>query len=62
MLDVYEQNGMLSILACMLWWFELAGSDSQWTGLLQDNCWIMDCLQEVVGNAESHPPSKKQRT
>lgn len=63
-LAAHGPNGLINILACLRWWYLLAGDSldlSVWGELMADVSWVLSMQLHEVGHSLA-PPLKKQRT
>ncbi|KAJ7821078.1 hypothetical protein B0H14DRAFT_2599444 [Mycena olivaceomarginata] len=63
-------NGLTSVVACLWWWYRLAGvadATPRWTKLVEDVTWVLseklkECRpKRVMTPSEDEPPSKRVR-
>lgn len=61
------QNGLLSILACLRWWYmheDLPGGSDSWKEMVSDVIWTLESMikqEEEEEDGEAPPPAKKTR-
>lgn len=66
-LVVRGRNGLLSVLACMLWWYDLEegfdqDTEDAWNAMVADVAFVIDSMfVEEYADEPSPPKKKKQR-
>lgn len=68
-----RQNGLLSILACLYWWFirlEIAGGTANWAQAVKDVHWVLSSMhqefseeeEQVDEGPDGEPAAKRAKT